>query len=795
MKNTIFLLAVFLYQTHAMSQQFLLKGKIVNQSKSPVEFVVASLLKDNKVISQASTDSLGNFKIQAVKENYRLIIEQFGVEFLNKEIQLNQDIDLGTFEIKESIQLEGVAVTTRKKIVEQKVDRLVFNVENSTAATGGTALDALKTTPTVRVQNDNVSIVGKGAVLVLIDDRLQRMSPDDLAVFLKSIPADHIKSIEVITTPPAKYEAEGNSGIINIKLKVAKMNSWNANIGTSYTQRTYASGNIQGLFNYNYEKLAVQASVNKGKEKFQTNSESKIYYPKELWKQEIKNTSESDLLSLGLGIDYKITNKWSTGIKYLGSFTDRDATNTPLTTRFNTENGTIDSYIRSDVNTNNKPRMNSLNWNHTFALDSVGKNISVDFDYFNYLKKDYRFFAGNELDSNQNKIPNTFFSSTNTNINEVNSYSAKIDVSLPNKWANLSFGGKAFYNNTRNNLTVFDNETGAPVLNTNQSNIFNYKEYNEAIYFSGSKKINAKWETQLGLRAEATQTKGYSENLNQTNTNHYIQLFPTAYITYVPNDNNSLSLNYSKRIRRPDFEYLNPFVIRTSPFYYSEGNPYLKPSLIDNLEFSYTRNQKWVNSVYFSKVSDFGQELSIVDPVTNITRSTPLNYANTYQIGFSTYYNFNKFSRWNSFTGFNVNYQNVTSKTNFIESVDGYNGYFYSNNDFTLNQSKTIFVGVNYGLQLAGRYQIFNISTLNILDLSFKVLSFHKNLSVTLIAEDVLNAQKPLITYYSNGIKNSIQSYSDTRAFRISLSYKFGNANLKSKQRDFGNEDERNRVK
>jgi len=795
MKNTIFLLAVFLYQTHAMSQQFLLKGKITNQSKSPVEFVVASLLKDNKVISQTTTDSVGNFKIQAGKENYRLIIEQFGVEFLNKEIQLNQDIDLGTIEIKESIELEGVAITTRKKIVEQKVDRLVFNVENSTAATGGTALDALKTTPTVRVQNDNISIVGKGAVLVLIDDRLQRMSPDDLAVFLKSIPADHIKSIEVITTPPAKYEAEGNSGIINIKLKSAKINSWNANIGTSYTQRTYASGNIQGLFNYNYEKFTVQASVSKGKEKLQTSSVSKIYYPKELWKQEIKNKSESDLLSLGLGVDYKITNQWSTAIQYLGSFTDRDANNNPLTTRFNAQTGIIDSYISSDVNTNNKPRMNSLNWNHSFALDSVGKNISVDFDYFNYLKKDYRFFAGNELDANQNKIPDTFFSSTNTNVNEVNSYSAKIDVSIPNKWASLSFGGKAFYNNTRNNLVVFDNETGDPVLNTNQSNIFSYKEYNEAIYFSGSKKINAKWETQLGLRAEATQTKGYSENMNQTNTNNYIRLFPTAYVTFVPNDNNSLSLNYSKRIRRPDFEYLNPFVIRTSPFYYSEGNPYLKPSLIDNLEFSYTRNQKWVNSVYFSKVSDFGQELSIVDPVTNITRSTPLNYANTYQIGFSTYYNFNKFSHWNSFTGFNVNYQNVKSKTNFIESIEGYNGYFYSNNDFTLNESKTVFVGVNYGLQLAGRYQIFNISTLNILDLSFKVLSFNKNLSVTLIAEDVLNAQKPLITYHSNGIKNSIQSYSDTRSFRISLSYKFGNTNLKLKQRDFGNEDERNRVR
>jgi hypothetical protein len=262
----------------------------------------------------------------------------------------------------------------------------------------------------------------------------------------------------------------------------------------------------------------------------------------------------------------------------------------------------------------------------------------------------------------------------------------------------------------------------------------------------------------------------------------------------VPNESNSYSLNYSRRIRRPDFDYLNPFVIRTSPYYYYEGNPFLKPSLIDNFEFSYIRNQKWVNSVYYSQVSDFGQELSIVDPSTNITRNTPLNYANTYQIGLSMYYNLSRWSWWNSFTGFNVNYQHVKSKTAIIQSIDGYNGYIYSNNDFTLNNSKSVFLGVNYGLQLPGRYQTFNISTLNILDVSMKFLAFNKNLSLTITGEDLLNAQRPLIDYHSNGIKNTVKSYGDTRGFRISLSYKFGNSSIQSKQRDFGNEEERNRT-
>ncbi|WP_264522928.1 outer membrane beta-barrel family protein [Flavobacterium sp. N502536] len=795
MKNISLLVLAFLYQTYSFGQEYEVKGKVINQNKRAVEFVISGLLNQQKTLAaQASTDSLGNFVLKAPKGNYRLLLEQFGTEFMNREITIDQNTNLGTIEIKESVQLDGVTLKSRKKLIEQKVDRLVFNVENSVTATGGTALDALKATPTVRVQNEAISIVGKGEILVMIDDRLQRMPQEDLAAFLKSIPADNIKSIEVITTPPAKYDAEGNSGLINIKLKTAKANSWNANIGTSYTQKTYAGGNVNGLFTYNHDKLSVQATVSKGKQKLLTSSESSIFYTNETWKQEVKNKSTTDVLSLGLGFDYKVTDKWSTGLKYMGSFTDKVNANNPFTTRYNTASGMVDSYITSNANGENNPKMNAVNFHNSVAIDSLGKNISMDLDYFDYNKSDSRFFSGNELDGSKNKIPGGFFSSTNSNVNSIRNYSANIDFTLPYDWANLSFGAKTFHTNTNNNLVVYDHETGTPVFNTNQSNVFNYKEYNQALYFSGSKKINSKWETQIGLRIEATQTKGYSENLNQTNTNHYVKLFPTAYLTYVPNENNSFSLNYSRRIRRPDFDYLNPFVVKTSPYFYAEGNPYLKPSLIDNFEFSFIRNQKWVSSVYFSQVSDFGQELSIIDPNTNVTRNTPLNYANTYQIGLSTSYNFNKWSWWNSFTGFNLNYQNVKSKTAFIQSIDGYNGYLYSNNDFTINSNKTLFLGLNYGLQLPGRYQIFNISTLHILDISVKLLTFNKNLSVTFIGEDLLNAQKPLISYSSNDIKTNVKSYSDSRGFRISLSYKFGNQNIKAKQRDFGNEEERSRA-
>nr|WP_295863968.1 TonB-dependent receptor [uncultured Chitinophaga sp.] len=795
MKQILFVLIAVFFFTGAAGQQFSVSGKVINQTNVPVGFVYAGLLKpDSTPVAQTMTDTLGHFTLKAPKGVYRLVIRQFGNTGVDRQIQLDKAMDLGAIGITALTELQGVTIAGAKRLVEQKVDRLVFNVERAVMPTGGTALDALKATPGVRVQQESVSVVGKGEVLVMVDDRLQRMSQEDLTVFLKSIPADNIKSIEVITAPPAKYEAEGNSGLINIKLKKAKANSWDATIGAGYTQKTYGGGNLQGLFNYNYGKVALQASLGKSRQQLLTTSDNRIFYPREWWKEEIRNKSESNVLSAGLGLDYKLTSGWTTGIKYLGSFTDKTSVNQPLTTRSNGSTQVVNGYVASAADARNKPAMNALNWYHAFSLDSLGKNLTVDVDFFSYRKNDDRFFSGNELDAVKRIVPGTFFSSANSNINTINNFSGKADVSLPYQWANISFGGKFSYTNTRNDLVVYDHHTGTPVLNTDQSNVFNYKEYNEALYFSANRKINARWEAQLGLRAEATQTKGYSGNLDQTNTNRYMKLFPTAYVTFVPNENNSLSLNYSRRIRRPDFDYLNPFVVRTSPYFYSEGNPFLKPSYIDNVELSYVKSQKWASSVYYSRVTDFGQDLSIVDSATNITRQTPVNYGDTYQLGFSTYYNFNLWPWWSSFTGFNVNYQHVKSKTGFISSTEGYNGYCYTNNDFTLNKSKTLFFSANYALQLPGRYQIFQISTLHILDVSMKFLMANKKLSLTIAGEDLLNAQRPLITYYSNGIKNTVRSYGDTRGFRVSLSYKMGNNRIKAKQRDFGNEDERSRT-
>jgi hypothetical protein len=184
-----------------------------------------------------------------MKKTFLLISIIYSICFFSQE---NKKDSIGNILEK---QIQEVEIQAKKKLVERKIDRLVFNVENSISAIGGDALDALKITPGLRVHNDKISMIGKSGMSVMVDDKLIQLSGEDLINYLKTISSDNIKSIEVITTPPAKYDAEGNSGIVNIKLKKTKPNQWSASFKSSYIQSTYPKGSVGGNFNYKKNKF------------------------------------------------------------------------------------------------------------------------------------------------------------------------------------------------------------------------------------------------------------------------------------------------------------------------------------------------------------------------------------------------------------------------------------------------------------------------------------------------------------------------------------------------------------
>lgn len=689
-------------------------------------------------------------------------------------------------------EIQEVEIKARKKLVERKIDRLVFNVQNSTSATGGDAMDALRVTPGVKVINDKISIIGKSGVSVLIDDKIMHLAGDDLANFLKTIPSDQIKSIEVITTPPAKYEAQGNGGLINIVLKKTKKNSWNATIRSSYKQATYATGNLGADFSFQKDKITLFSSINMGDGTRKNIDNSSIYYPEERWENKSPRKIENKFLSTRLGLDYDLTNKLSMGFQYLGSFSEMNINENNTASYIYDSRDYLKSYIISKAKSNEKPNLNQFNFHTIYKLDSLGKKISFDVDYFSLKDKNTRNYNGNSWDKND--IPQSYFAAINNNNQDITNYSGKIDAELPLEWAKLSFGGKISQSRTHNNVVFYDNSSGTPIIDEKQTNEFDFTENTQALYFSANKKLGEKWEANVGLRAENTQTKGYSRKLDQENKNTYFQLFPTAYLAYTPNDNHSFNMTYSRRINRPNYNQLNPFRIYDNPYSYVEGNPFLKPSYTSNFELIYTFDNL-ESKIYYSYEKNGFEQLGILDNDTKITRYFVLNFLKTYNIGLTENISFNPVKFWTTTNSFDINYTKSTSDTPItVGSLNGWNTYLSTDNEFSLNSKKTLSFNVGYWISLPGVNGVDKVGTNQSLYAGLKFLMLDKNLQLSIIANDILKTQKPVYTSYSNGIKTMYRNYYDTQFFTLSLSYKFGNQKLKVSKHNFGNQEEKNRT-
>lgn len=792
-KNTIALL-LLLFPILIYSQTNV-SGRIVDEKNTAVEFAEIILINgDSTAVKNEMSDSEGRFLMNIPVGNYLLQIKQLGFIKFHKNINANEAIDLGTIQISTSQALEEVVVENKKKLIERKVDRLIFNVENSISVAGGDALDALKATPGIRVQNEKIIMVGKGNIVVMIDDKIMQLSNDDLVNLLKTIPADNISKIEVITTPPAKYEASGNSGMINIVTKKVKKDSWNAATGVVYTQRKYSSEGLNGSFNYNKNKLTVQSSANVGQNHNLYIDRSRTYYESELWSERTPRNIENKFATFRIGADYDITSKWSTGILYLGSYSKSENNDNSLSTRTDNATANVNSYLSSVSESTSEPKLNSLNWHSAYKLDTIGRKISIDLDYFDYKNFTNRDYNGNELDTNKEIVPNTYFAVINSNGNNITNYSGKVDVEYPMSFVNLTFGGRISHSSTDNNVVFYNNETGTPELDPLQTNNFEYLEKNQALYLSGSRKINEKWEAQAGLRMEATQTEGYSAAYDQLNKNNYVRYFPTAYITYKPNENHNFSFNYSRRIRRPNYEQLNPFRIYANPFNYNEGNPFLLPSFSDLVEFNYGYKNFDAKLSYYKGTNIF-EQVAIIDTETNISRFYVLNFLKTHSYGLSLNNTQEIFKWWTSVNSFFYNYSWTTSKAEFSrKNIDGSYSGFSTSNDFLIDKEKTFSGNISFWYDFPGIASLDEYTVTYGLSCSLRYLVLDKNLQISLTTNDLLKSHNPTFTSYSNGIKQQYKNYFDSQYFRIALRYKFGNSKLQVNTKEFGNAEESNRV-
>ncbi len=791
------LFSIFFLISFYSYSQIEIKGIVKDSSNVAVEFANVVLANHhNEIIAGGITDEKGQFKVLVEKGIYKLTISFIGYKDWIKNISTTNNQDFGVIVLaQDSNKLDEVVVTAKKPLIERKVDRLVFNVENSVAASGGDGLDVLRVTPGVRVQNDAISMVGKNGMAVMVDDRLLQLSGEDLVNYLKNINTESIKSIEVISNPPAKYQAEGNSGLINIKLKQLKNNSWNSSISTFYRQNTYPLATIGGVFNYRKNKLITSANIRYSKGSSAPTDINTIFYPQQIWHEENQRMDFTDYLKTGLSFDYNISKKISTGIQYDGSYSNPSMEQNDRVTLSDVATNSLDSLLITKGLEKPKHRLHSLNYHFVYTIDTiVKKKLSFDFDYFNYNSNNDRTFTSNNYLPNGNLISNSFFSGNNVGKQDINNYSFNLDMQHEFKNFSLNYGGRVSLSRTNNDIAFYNLTSGVPVLDSQQTNTFEYNENIQSLYLSATKSFSKKWETQLGLRLENTQTTGNSLTLDHINKNDYNKLFPTVYVSYSPNDEYSYNINYGRRIRRPRFNWLNPFRSYLSQYAYVEGNPFLQPSFSNNLELNFVYKGNLNLQLYYNNINNGFGQWTFFDPNNQQVNFTkPVNYYNSDIYGTNLTYTFKKIAWWESINIFNINYSATHStipETN--SNRKGTMAYLYFDNTFKL--SKKVNFNINYWYGFAGASDLDKSSASSQLNTSLQIRLLDKKLTMTLAGYDLLSSNRPIYTSFTDDIRIDYKNYYDTRSFRFSLTYKFGNNNIGGKQREQKNKEELNRT-
>ncbi|MGG5506813.1 MULTISPECIES: TonB-dependent receptor domain-containing protein [unclassified Myroides] len=774
------------------SQSFRLEGQVVNTKNHPVEFVDVYLVNaTDSNPPHTYTDSLGNFTLSAVSGNYTLTLAEFGKEKYSQAITLTQDINLGQLTVDEGVVLDSITITAKNKLIERKVDRLVFHVENSVAASGGDALDALKATPSVRVKNDKVDVAGKSNLSILVDDKIILLSGDELIQYLKGIASANIERIEVMTTPPSKYSAEGDGGMINIKLKKSTQNSWSNTSRIAYTQATYPSTSFGNTFNYQKDKVSLLIDASLRQNKTIYTNEIHYYYPQEHWKSDLydqmKNLGFSSMFNLG----YAINDKRKISFQYIGSKATPKTEEDGVTAIYKKEDQRLSRDLSSKSNAENN------NYNHAFTvaletkLDTLGKKYTIDVDYFLYSSA-----KKNKQTTEMIQASDPFHATTivnNSNTQHIDNLSSQIDFEFPYAWTTLEFGGKISFTKINSDIDIETVEELKPV--NQQEDYFIYRENTQALYFSGAKSWGEKWQIKAGLRAESTQNEGSSFSVNQTNKKKYMELFPTLYVAYKLNDNHDISFRYGKRIQRPSYANLNPARWYLSSTSYEEGNPFLQPSFTTTLELSHSFKNRLNTTVSLSQVKDGFGQLTTHNEEHNFQKFTQSNYYSTHSINYNMYASIDILSWWTNTFEFNTFY--AESKTNTIylkPKYSGWGAYFIATTTLTFNKAKTVIAEISYEQDFDSYYVGNKAGPNSNVTAGIKFLLVDKKLQCSLNANNIFGSDRMLLSNTTQNVFQTFKQYYDTQYVRFSLSYSFGNKNISVKQQNTSNEEEKGRV-
>ncbi len=818
MTKTTLLTLVFLIASKFLFAQILpgvLTGKVTDGGDQKIiDAATVSLLKgtDSSLIKISLTDKEGNFSFDGLSDGkYYLMATSIGhlkVYSPLIKIKNGETVSAGVLELENNVKKLSevtVSATIKKPFIERKIDRTIINVDASVTNAGTTALEVLEKSPGVTVDKDgNISLKGKQGVMIMMDGKPAYLSGQELANLLKNMPSSAIDQIEIMTNPSAKYDAAGNSGVINIKTKKNKMKGLNGSLSATLIQSKFTRTN--NSLNLNYRTGKVNIFGNYGysywqgyndltlKRKFRNFSTKEI---ETIFDQSSLMNHNSTYQNLKVGMDFYASKKTTLGVVFSGYVNpgNNDGDNTTLLKNANNQTDSILQAVSSQKRRSNNF---SANFNMRHEFDTTGKEFTVDMDYLTYYQTSDQLFDNSFLYPDYSpirptsqligKLPAT-----------VNIYSAKTDFTFPlKKSAKLEAGLKSSYVTTDNDALYQNRIATGYETDEGKTNHFIYKENINAAYLNYSRQIK-KWGWQLGLRAENTNAKGHqvgnSTRPDSLFTKNYVNLFPTAYVSFQADKKNNFSLNYGRRIDRPAYQDLNPFYYFLDEYTYEVGNTLLQPQFTDNIELSHTYNGFLTTTVNYSKTSNAISDVLRQISSERKTFQTKDNIASKTNYGLAVSANFpvTKFFSTNIYS--NVVHDNYRGDLNGAY-LDVNNITFFSNVNTQFKFKK------GWSAELSGFYRSKGIEGQIVINPMWRMdagvaKQVLKNKgTVKLSVRDIFKSQSFSGYVQYQDIDVFIKNTRDSRAASLTFSYRFGKP-IKNQQRrrTGGASDEQNRVK
>lgn len=803
-------------------------GKITGSIKDGgnqkiIDAASVSLLraKDSSLVKVAVTDKDGNFSFENVKDGNYLVLatsvghsKSYSSQFSIGADKLSAQVGVLQLILSEKA-LKEVSVTAKKPLIERKLDRTIVNVEASITSAGNTALEVLEKAPGVSVDKDgNISLKGKSGVIIYLDGRPSYLSGPDLANMLRNMTAAQLDQIEIMTNPPAKYDAAGNAGVINIKTKKNKQFGYNGSITTGYTQGRYARFNESVSFNYRTKKVNFFSNFNynrnhRGEDLYITRNfrEASTKEIKSIFDQRSSMENQRHYYNAKIGADFTLSKKTTLGVVLNGYYNPskwQSSTNTSIYD----PNYVLTSKTAAFTENKEKWKNFSSNVNFRTILDSAGQEITGDLDFIQYKSTSVQPLTSSYFDNmgNPTQSPDLLNGTLPSNIKI---YSGKVDYTLPlKKGAKFEAGIKSSYVKTDNDARYDSVKAGYSVLDSGRSNHFIYDENINAAYVNYSRPLGKKWSAQLGLRLENTNangiSKGYTYNtvsnkFEYTETKFkrsYSQLFPTVYLQYSANEKNQFVINYGRRIERPDYEDMNPFVHFLDRYTFEQGNPNLSAQFAHNVELSHTYKGFLTTTVNYSSTNNIIQQVLEQNDITNETFIKKANIAKRQQFGLAVSANKSITKWWTANIYANVYNNHFTGKVNNDDISIGVTTFM------TQLQQQFKF-GKGWGAELSGFYRgkglegVIYIKPIVQVNAGFSKQVLKNKGTVRLNVRDIF-AGGVFKGYSKYGtVDANFKDVNDSRAVSLSFTYRFNKGKLKatSSRRTSGASDEQNRVK